>query len=196
MTIITHFPKAESLRHRSLRGFTLVEVLVSASLSAFLLTGVLASFLFMGRSGISLQNYSDMEEQARVALEIFGQDVRMAKGITWTSSTSLTLTVPDSGGEKKYTYIYNRSTGGFTRQQTAPSTGAVVTLISGVQQFAFTGYSIDTDSVNLSNLTTANATTKQVQIQLTAVRTSSTVADATNSVISARFVLRNKKVTS
>ncbi|MEO5960972.1 MAG: type II secretion system protein, partial [Opitutaceae bacterium] len=42
------------------RGFTLVEVLIAATISAVVLAGVLTSFLMMGRSGYNASNYSVM----------------------------------------------------------------------------------------------------------------------------------------
>ncbi|HRI81039.1 MAG TPA: prepilin-type N-terminal cleavage/methylation domain-containing protein, partial [Opitutaceae bacterium] len=90
MTTITLSPARKSGRRR---GFTLVEVLIGATLSSFILAGVLSTFLFLGRSGANMQSYSDMESEARRGLELFAQDVRQASAITWNSETSITLTV-------------------------------------------------------------------------------------------------------
>ena len=47
-----------------------------------------------------------------------------------------------------------------------------------------------------ANLTAAGSSTKQLQISLEASRQTQTVAVATNLVLSARFILRNKIVTA
>lgn len=58
------------------------------------------------------------------------------------------------------------------------------------------------DSVNTADLSTAakreaaSGVTKQLQIYLKSGRTSSTVNTATNTVLSARYILRNKRVTT
>ena len=39
-------------------GFTLVEVMIAASLGSFVLLGVLTTFLLLGRSGVAAQNYN------------------------------------------------------------------------------------------------------------------------------------------
>ena len=79
MTITTPSPVPDAPpRVRSRRGFTLVELLISAGLAGFILTAVLTTFLFLGRSGANIQNYNDMEGQARRGLEQFAQDVRHA----------------------------------------------------------------------------------------------------------------------
>ena len=173
-------------------GFTLVELMIGASLGAFILAGVLSTFLFMGRSGANLQNYNDMESQARKALELFAEDTRQASGVTWGSdNNSVTLTV--SGASVAYTYdpsarAFNRRDGTSTR-----------VLVTGITTFAFTAYNISGNAVPISTAaerTAANGTTKQLQISLEAARNSQTVVAATNTVLSARFVLRNKKVTA
>ena len=47
-----------------------------------------------------------------------------------------------------------------------------------------------------AELLAAGSSTKQLQISLEAARTTQTVASATNTVLSARFILRNKVVTA
>ena len=187
-------PAPDRLRHR--RGFTLVELLISASLGSLLLVAVLTGFLFMIRSGANMQNYVDMEVQARGAIATFAADVRMANNATWHSANSLTLRVVESNGTtSNHTYTYDPIAGTFTRSSGTSST----TLITGISNFSFTAYQINATALDLtdsSNLTIAGNLTKQVQISLRTFRSTRTVTDATNSVISARFILRNKRATA
>lgn len=185
---------------RRTRGFTLVEVMIGAALSSFILAGVLSTFLFLGRSGANVQNYSDMEAQARKALEIFAEDVRQANAITWNSAVSVTLTV--NAANVVYEYVdtaaatsarpegYYRTVSGSDRR-----------LINGITAgtFAFKAYNVagallpvDTSA----NRTAANSSTKQLQISLECSRSNTTVVAVTNTVLSARFILRNKVVTA
>jgi hypothetical protein len=169
--------------------------MISATLGALLLAAVFAAFLFMGRSGANLQNYADMEAQGRRAIETFAQDVRMAKNAEWKSARSLTLTVITSAGaDQERTYTYDPVASTFTR---ITPTGTTI-LLTGISEFVFTAYQIDTTAIDLTTTALADASkvTKQVQISLSTVRSTRTVADATNSVISARFILRNKRVTA
>lgn len=181
---------APQSRHEG--GFTLVELMIGASLASFILAAVLSTFLFLGRSGANVQNYNDMEAQARKALEYFAEDTRQASGVTWGSdSNAVTLTV--SG--KPIMYSYSPTDRTFSRRD-ATSTRVLVT---GITSFSFSAYNISGSSLPLvtaDNLTAANGTTKQLQISLEASRTNTTVVAATNTVLSARFVLRNKKVTA
>lgn len=189
------------LRIRSLRsaaarrgGFTLVELMIGATLSSFVLLAILTTFLFMGRSGANLRNYSDMESQARRSLEIFAEDARQASAISWTSDVSVLLTVNSTG----IRYSYDSSTRLFSRQV---GTATAQVLISGVRAgtFAFKAYNVAGSEmvlVSAANLTAASSSTKQIQISLEASRTTTTVTSATNLVLSARYILRNKIVTA
>ena len=91
---------------------------------------------------------------------------------------------------------YTYSSGEFTRTRNSVKT----VLLSGITTFNFLAYTITgnsiTDFSTASARTSANSTTKQIQISLSAARTTQTVATATNIVLSARFVLRNKVVTA
>jgi Tfp pilus assembly protein PilW len=180
-------------------AFTLVELMIGASLSSFILAGVLSTFLFLGRSGANVQNYNDMEAQARNALEYFAEDTRQASGVTWgANSNTVSLTV----GLNTITYQYNPTVRRFARQEVVTATGVIRStrvLVTGITTFAFSAYNISGNSLPLAtaaNLTAANGSTKQLQISLEASRTKTTVVAATNTVLSARFILRNKKVTA
>ncbi|HVZ66147.1 MAG TPA: hypothetical protein VG936_16385 [Lacunisphaera sp.] len=175
------------------RGFTLVEIMIGAGLAAFLLAAVLSTFLFMGRSGANLRNYSDMEAQARTALELFAEDSRQASSITWNSNSSVTLSVIGVS----VTYAYDSSAGTFSRTASGSTRKLITGITSGT--FTFTAYNVNGTSLSLasaSDCTASSASTKQIQISLQASRTNTTVVAATNTVLSARFILRNKVVTA
>lgn len=168
------------------RAFTLVEMMVGATLAGFVLTAVMTTFLFMGRSGVNVQNYNDMEAQSRRALEQFAQDVRQASSITWNSAESVTLVVDSAN------VIWVHSSGTFYRR-TSTATRAMIT---GISSFSYKAYNITGTELSLSDLSAAGRQTKQLQISLEAERTNRTVARATNLVLSARYILRNKRVTA
>lgn len=193
-TTLSRIPRRDPDCRR--RGFTLVEVLIGAGLSGFVLLGVLSTFLFLGRSGANMINYNDMESQARKALELFAEDTRQASSVYWASSTSLTLTV----NNVPVNYAYSSTAGTFSRAVTIGGNTTTTVLVTGITQFSFLAYTITgvsiTDFSTTAARTLANRTTKQVQLSLSAARTASTVTDATNIVLSARYVLRNRRVTA
>lgn len=186
-----------AVRARS-RGFTLVEVMIGATLSSFILAGIMSSFLFIGRSGANVQNYNDMESQSRKALEVFAEDVRQASAITWngtfSGSTSITLVV----NSLPVIYGYSASTRVFVRRDSTSTKVLVTGIIPGT--FSFKGYTITGAEITAlstaAELAAAGNSTKQLQISLAASRTNTTVVAATNTVLSARFILRNKVVTA
>jgi hypothetical protein len=172
--------------------------MIGATISSFVLAAVLTTFLFMGRSGANVQNYNDMEVQARNALESFAEDTRQASGVVWNSTTSVSLTV----GTNTITYSYDSTTKKFSRLVVVTATSTTTSnrvIVTGITSFAFSAYNISAISVPISTAaerTAANGTTKQLQISLEAARSNTTVVAATNTVLSARFILRNKKVTA
>jgi prepilin-type N-terminal cleavage/methylation domain-containing protein len=175
------------------RAFTLVEVMISTAIASFVFVAVLSSFLFIGRSGWAIQSYNDLEAQARKSLEQFAQDTRQASAVSWASSTSVTLTV--NGANVTYAY----ASGTFTR---TPGLGGASStqLLTGITSFTFNAYTITgaqiTDFSDANKLLTASNSTKQIQISLSASRSGATVVSTTGTVLSARFILRNKKVTA
>lgn len=184
--------------------------MISAVLSVIVLAAVLSTFLMILRTQANAANYVELESQARRALELFSQEARMADSVgSGYSSTSVTLGIPDSSSSASsvaytVTYTFDTTAGTFTR--TGPPiddpTGAVGTtvLIDGVQaipgvdpfnyyRYVTTGGYAD----GFQNNTAANAAEiKQIEINFIAKRTNVTVASATNKVLSARFILRNK----
>ncbi|MDQ5979909.1 MAG: hypothetical protein QG602_2884 [Verrucomicrobiota bacterium] len=174
-------------------GFTLTEVIIGASISSFILAGVLSTFLFIGRSGANIQNYNDMEAQARQALELFAQDTRQASAIKWNSAVDITLTVNTIG----INYLYDKDTRSFIRIDN--NSGVRRTLVTGIVLFEYKAYGITGASLPLTSaaeLTSADKSTKQLQVSLESTRNTRTVARASNTVLSARFILRNKRVTT
>lgn len=186
-------------RRRRARGFTLVEIMAATSLSSIVLSGVLSSFVLLGQNSYNAANYSVMESESRRALERFTEEARMADNITWNSGSSVTLSVTGASGSYVVTYAYNSATSGataqsFYRQMGTPGSGnPPLVLVRKVSEFAFRRYKV----INGADFTASNdLETKQLQITLRTVRTGVTTVSATNSVLSARVVLRNKQVST
>lgn len=190
-------------------AFTLVEVIIGSTIGAFVLAGILSAFVFLVRSSTGLYNYTGMETEARRGLERFSEDTRMASAVAWTDSTRVALTVPHASDNynNTITYYWDTTSGSstyhyFMRSEAATdSSGAsagttVTTLIHDVQSFQFDRWQAGgTTGVQA----TANSNTDQLQIHLTLRKQSSqwgvsgtAVVAATNLVVSARYILRNK----
>jgi Tfp pilus assembly protein PilW len=172
-------------------GFTLVEVMIGATLGTMVLAGVLTTFLMLGRSGANIGNYCTMETESRRALEELSQDLRMAKNVTWNSGQSVTLEVPDNytATGNRVTYALDSTTNDFYRMPgTASDTNPKQTLVRSVASCTFARF----DRLNVA--TTSPASTKRVHLTLVVRRKSQTVAAASNTILSASYILRNKPV--
>lgn len=196
-------------------GFTIVELMIGATVAGLVMAGVLTTFLMMARTGINLQNYADIEAQSRKALEIFGQEVRAAHEVTSANATSVTLSIPDASARRdttaySVTYRFDNAAGVLTRNgpPLGQPAGAVstsllltdahqITDISPFQYFRYVnpvtyppghGYA-DGFTANIANNV---AEIKQIEFNIRVTRESVTVPTASNGVVSARFILRNK----
>ena len=173
------------------QGFTLVEVMIAATLSTMVLAGVLSAFLFLARTSFRSSGYSEMEAEIRRALDTFARDTRNATDVRWNNAQNLTLTV--SGRPVTYAYdsdAASATAGSFYRL--ADQTRTV--LIRGVNpDFAFQRYKLEQPGVN-DNRAGNDSETKLLQLTLRAVRANIATTSASNSAISARYTLRNKRV--
>ncbi len=177
-------------------GFTLVELLIGASLSTFILAGVLSAFLMLGRSGMSVASYSVSEAEIRRGVEEFSQDVRMASSITWNSATSVTLTVPTyyttATPPNQVTYAYDTSTAGETalsfyrKLGNSAATATPFILVRNVESFTYSRFN------RLDGAATNDNETKRVQISMNVRRTGSTLVAANTRLVLASYILRNK----
>lgn len=181
-------PRSPAAAGNRRRGFTLVEVMVSAGLGSLVLAGVLTAFVFFCRTAFSLSYYSEMEADTRVALARFAQDARQTNAANWQSQTSLVFQVNGTN----VTYTYDAAEKTFTRTEG----GRTEVLASSVNAFSFKAYNIKMEPLNFSSasLTTLSAATKLIQIDLDMSREAGSSKLATQQILSSRYVLRNKKV--
>lgn len=191
--------RTDRSRRAARRGFTLVEVMIGSAISVVVLAGVLSTFLMLGRDGYNAANYATMEAESRRALETFSGEARMASNLTWNSESSVTLRVVTNSGTELITYAYDSSTTGDTARCFYRVKGAATStlprriLVRNVTEFAFRRYKV----VNGVDYSASNdLETKQLQITLRSIRTGATTVAATNAVLSARVVLRNKPVST
>ena len=192
-TIPTERPRPAG-RRRPPRGFTLVEVVIGATISVFILAGVLSAFLMLGRSGANAASYSVSETQIRRAIEEFAQDVRMASNLTWHSAHSITLTVPGNYASSGHqvTYTWDSATTGDTAQcfyrmpGDSDSTAAKTIFVRNVSSLSFSRFN------RLDAAATSDPETKRVQLTMNVCRTGKTLVAANTTLVSASYTLRNK----
>jgi type II secretory pathway pseudopilin PulG len=181
---------------RGTGAFTLVEVIIAATLSTLVLAGVLSAFVFITRTGFRASGYSEMEAEIRRGLEAFARDARNATDVHWNNAQSVTFTL----GANAVTYTYDGDPAsptfrGFYRVEGDASSGQPRrVLIHNVDpEFAFKRYKLVQTDVG-DNIAANDGETKQLQVTLRAGRTSNATVGASNPAVSARYVLRNKRV--
>lgn len=196
--------RASALRRYS--GFTLVEVMIGSTIGSMILVGVMSSFLMIGRSSQRLYYYNIMEAESRRTLEEFAQDVRMGSDSFYNSSTSVTLTVPDNyttaSTPNKVTYAFGTATDAtgttytncfYRKPGIATSTDTPTIFIKNVTSCSFTLYTVlGGDPIDPVASATHDADTRRIELKLTVSNTRSTLVAATDNIVSATYLLRNK----
>jgi Tfp pilus assembly protein PilW len=173
-----------------------VEVLVAATLSVFVLAGVLSANLQIIRGGIRIAQYAEMESQVRRALDYLGRDVKGALDLTWNGTSDLTLTIPaGNAATARVTYAWTAASGTFYR--VAGASSAVTTgrleLVRGINALPGGGPGLSFARFDRAGAAaTTDATTKAIMVSMTLTRSAPTAATATQNAVSALFTLRNK----
>lgn len=188
-------------RKSSRAGFTLVEVMVTSAVGAVVMAGVLAAYIFLGRSLARLSSYQALETESRKALAYLTRDLTQAKYVKkGTSPTDSQLTLVLPSGEVTYTYDSGLKT--LTRSATfGPITSFKLLQTDACQctTFKFKYYTGSDGSP--TDLVSASAyvpySIKQIQVGYV-VESPSTWTPQTRSrfeIASSRYVLRNRGAT-
>ncbi len=177
-------------------GFTVLELMVAASLSGMILLGILSTSLHMTRSGLRIDNYTEIDKQVRRAFDVLGRDLKQAVDITWHASNDITLTIPTSDTTMaNVTYAWSATDGTFYRVAGSDSTvmnGRTILLrgipaqAQGAAGLVFTRFGTD------GTAATINETTRIITVTLSVARSARMLNTTTATGFSATFALRNK----
>lgn len=173
-------------RAQKASGFTLVELMIGMALAGLVLAGVAMTLNMWARSSMSLGNYADMSGNSRRALDVFAYDVRMANNVSVSSSTTFTFTAYDAGsGNATVTYSFDAGANTLTRNYDGVSS----IILDDVEQFGFS-------YLDLNRAATIDALSVKV-VQIEAVLLKQVLnLNNTDEIISARFMLRNRRVST
>ncbi len=143
---------------RDSHGFTLTELLVVTAVLGLVLAGIVGMQMQGQQSYLLGAHRVEVQQNARVALDLMIQELRSAESITaLTSATDLAF-VDQNGVALEYILS------GTTLNRIA--SGVTSPLIGGVQTFAMTYYSAYNASTNTGTTTTVPATVSSIAIQL------------------------------
>lgn len=183
---------------RSRAGFTLVELLIGAALSAAVLAAVLSSYLYLSRQLARLAHQQTLETEGRRALGYFTQDVQRASGVdtgATLNASTVRLKVPsatDSSATVTYTFT-NNAAGNGTLVRT-PSSGTAQTILRNITNNGLTIRYYDSSGNEYTSYTDYLPGIKQLTLEFntqTGVAASGTQTPLYR-VKSSRLVLRNR----
>jgi prepilin-type N-terminal cleavage/methylation domain-containing protein len=182
----------------SRRAFTLVEFLVAAAVSGIVLACVLSTSFQIARGGVRLGDYTDMELQARRAMEQFGAEVRIADSIVYNGAADVTLSIPDATGAlSSVTYAWTSDTQTFYRvpgTSSAATSGRMI-LVRGIVPISTGGTGVLFERLDRnSTACSTDAATKFIRITLAIARRGQTALSTTERATGV-FALRNKAAT-
>jgi prepilin-type N-terminal cleavage/methylation domain-containing protein len=168
------------------KGFTMVELMLTVAIAGIILAGAATTLNLWARSSMAVGNYADMSGSTRRALDIFASDVRMATDVSTSSANRFTFTAYGSGTSTvAVDYRFDAGVGTLTRTYD----GVSQVILQDVDQFLFAYL-----DMNLS-ATTNPLSVKVVRIESILQKRVLNISN-TDEIISARFMLRNRQVSS
>ena len=180
--------KTTSTKRRS-AGFTLAEMMIAIGLGMLLVTTMTIVNIYYLKTFAGLENYMNLNDESRHALDIMTKDIRQADLLTAFSKTSLTLQLD---GTNIITYSYDST----KKELTRSSGGKDKVLLRGITRNGIT-YGCDYwrndfyDRNMGTNVTPANC--KVVQVTWLCSRTILGHKVNTEDVQSAKIVIRKQK---
>ena len=189
-------------------AFTLLEVMVATTLFGIVIASIISTFIIFAKGSESLAQYVEMSMDSRRSLETCARDIRSGEEIHYATTNAIVLQYPDNtfydgsilkyeydDSSKFYTrYVYDKSaTVDSSDGSIAGTVLSEIRLLEGVEEFAFNFYDplgklLDPDSESLL------LSIKSIQIDAKMQR-AVTQTTATDYIISARFLMRNRTVT-
>lgn len=152
------------------------------TLAGLISSALFASWGFIARSTVSIANYTEMNTVGRMGLETFSRDIRMAQDIRDFSETGLTLLMDNN---ERIIYRFEPDERAFIRETASDRE----VLFRDVDELILSRFTV------LRTPATNDLETKQVQLELRMVRQSMGL-DTSKKIVSARYIMRNKRVTT
>ena len=168
------------------RGYSLAELLSAMAVLTVLLAGLLVTF----QEGQNVYSFgagrSEVQQNARVALDRMLRELRTAAQITTAIADDVKFTFVDDSGTS-VTVEYSLNGTNIQRNQTVPAIGGQpATLTGGVAGLTITYYDVS------NNTTTTPGNVYSVDIQLTTQPEDTSLPNSPKVVVQGRVRLRNE----
>jgi prepilin-type N-terminal cleavage/methylation domain-containing protein len=176
-----------STKLKGARAFTLTEVLVGIAIGGVILAILGQLVMFTGRSFAALANYTELDRRSRNALDQMVYKIRQANELTAFTTNRLTFTYQATN-----TLVYEYSPS--DRTLTESLAGNTKVLLTGCDLCAFSIFQRNTAAGSYDQFpaTLTNSAAKLVQLNWTCSRTVLGLRLNTESVQSAKIVIRNQ----
>jgi len=177
--------KTTSTTKASCKAFTLVEFLVSSGVGALSLLAIGYVTFFSARSYVSLANYVDLETKSRNTLDTMSSEIRQANSLTSYTATSLTFQDYDGATLQ---YNFNPTAGKLYRVKN----NQTKELLKGCDSLTFGIFQRNPTNNYAVVSTTTPSLCKLIQLNWTCSRTILSAKVNTESVQSAKIVIRKQ----
>lgn len=131
---------------RHLRGFSLIELLVSMAIGLFIMLGAMSIFVSSKHSYAQQDASSQMQENARFALEMLARDTRIAGMSGCSDGISIANTLQDTGAYEGEAMSFSNGLTGYVGDATNSTFPASFKDISSPNTDAIVIHSMNTDS--------------------------------------------------
>jgi prepilin-type N-terminal cleavage/methylation domain-containing protein len=176
-----------STRRRARQAFTLVELLVATAVGGVVLLVLAQITFYTGRSFAALMNYTELDRYSRNALDQMVTKIRQADGLKTYTTNRMVFSYMTTN-ELVYQYSPTAKT------LTETLSGRTKTLLEGCDVLTFAIYQRNTAAGTYDQFpaTITNSAVKLVQLSWTCSRKVLGARVNTESVQSAKIVIRNQ----
>ena len=174
--------------HNSRLGVSLVELLMAIAIGGIILAAVASITMYSARSFVALQNYADLDDKSRNALDIMTRDIRQVTSLTTFATNRLDFLDADRTSTLSYVYDVNG------RTLTRISAGVRSVLLTECDTLAFGMFQRNPIGGTFDQFTNtlSAATCKLVQVNWVCSRSIMQGKVNTESVQTSKIVIRNQ----
>jgi type II secretory pathway component PulJ len=168
-------------------GFSIIELMVAGGIGAIVLLALASLTFYTGRSFAALVNYSDLDRHSRNTLDLMSSKIRQADELLEYSTNRLVFSYQ---GTNKLTYFYSPESR--TLEEIEGTNRKI--LLKECDALVFSIFQRNTAGGTYDQFpaTFTNSAPKLVQVSWTCSRTLSKAQLNTESVQSAKIVIRNQ----
>ena len=179
--------KALSGKRRHSMAMTPVEMLVASGVGSLVFIAIANLTVYTSRSFASMCNYTDMDQKNRYVLDLMTTEIRQADRVSTFSSTNVAFDV--GGVADDLNYYYHSG----ARQLIRVKSGVRRVLLTECDAMTFTGFLGGTQANTFDQFLATNAAqTKLIKLDWTCSRTYLGSKVNTESVQSAKIVIRKQ----